>query len=53
MVAPGSVGIHEDGQGGWNMALHARIETEYGGVRGMFTTKLVLSGTLASIAKMP
>lgn len=44
LVAPGSVGIHGDGSGGWNMALHARVQTPEGGVRAMFTTRLEFEG---------
>lgn len=43
--APGSVGIHDDGNGGFNMAFHARVNTTQGGIRAMFTTKLQFSGT--------
>lgn len=50
LQAPGSVGIHEDGDGGWNMAFHARVVTaKLGGVRSMFTTKLKLDGHIATM----
>ncbi|KAK4612103.1 hypothetical protein CLAFUW4_13267 [Fulvia fulva] len=46
LEAPGSVGIAEDGNGGWSMAFHARVNYgEVGRVRAMFTTKLKFAGT--------
>lgn len=52
LQAPGSVGIHEDGNGGWHMAFHARIFTpELGGIRAMYTTKLKLDGDIATMIR--
>jgi len=47
LLAPGSVGVHDDGHGGFNMAFHARVSMPQGKVRAMFTTKLVLNGRIA------
>lgn len=48
LVAPGSIGIYEDGIGGFNMALHARVPYgRVGKVRAMFTTKLTFDGETA------
>lgn len=52
LQSPGSVGIHEDGKGGWNMAFHARVyKADLGGVRAMFTTKLELNGRIATLVR--
>jgi len=44
LLAPGSVGVHDDGNGGFNMAFHARVQAPQGRIRAMFTTKLVFNG---------
>ena len=44
LEAPGSVGVHDDGSGGANMAFHARVTAPQGRIRAMFTTKLEFSG---------
>lgn len=50
LQSPGSVGIYEDGSGGWNMAFHARVlDSQLGGIRAMFTTKLELAGETATM----
>lgn len=50
LEAPGSVGIMEDGQGGWNMAFHARHNyEEVGRVRAMYTTKLEFHNTTVTM----
>jgi hypothetical protein len=52
MYAPGSVGIHEDGEGGFAMAFHARITVNGGAeVRAMFTTKLKFDGHVAYMVR--
>lgn len=52
LEAPGSVGITEDGQGGWNMAFHARVNYELvGRVRAMFTTKLEFHDTVVKMVR--
>lgn len=52
LQAPGSVGIHDDGNGGWNMAFYARVlDAEIGGIRAMFTTKLEFNGRIATMVR--
>ncbi|KAK4984283.1 hypothetical protein LTR66_008549 [Elasticomyces elasticus] len=51
LVAPGSVGVRDNGDGTWEMALHSRTETEFGGVRAMYTSKLLLNGTVARLTR--
>lgn len=40
LVAPGSVGIARTDNGTYEMAFHARVPTDFGRVRAMFTTKI-------------
>ena len=47
LQAPGSVGIGEMDDGTFEMAFHARVNTDIGGVRAMFTTKIQFNGTIA------
>lgn len=50
LEAPGSVGIAEDGKGGWKMAFHARAaQRKVGRVRKMFTTQLVFEGEVVKL----
>ncbi|EME39996.1 glycoside hydrolase family 43 protein [Dothistroma septosporum NZE10] len=52
LEAPGSVGISEDGKGGWSMAFHARVnDGDIGRVRAMFTTKLKFEGRSVSMMR--
>lgn len=51
LLAPGSVGIHRNENGAFNMAFHARVITEFGRVRAMFTSHLVLKDTVAKLSK--
>ncbi|KAJ9669450.1 hypothetical protein H2201_000317 [Coniosporium apollinis] len=49
-LAPGSVSVaRSEGSaaelGGWRMAMHARVATEWGGVRAMFTAGVRFEGT--------
>lgn len=44
LLAPGSVGIHRDGKGNYNMAFHARVNATQGRIRAMFTTSLEFDG---------
>ncbi|KAK5135135.1 hypothetical protein LTR08_005521 [Meristemomyces frigidus] len=50
LLAPGSVGVHDDGNGGFNMAFHARVTAPQGGIRAMFTTKLEFEGHVVTMA---
>ncbi|SMQ55070.1 unnamed protein product [Zymoseptoria tritici ST99CH_3D7] len=46
MMAPGSVGIDQDGSGEWKMAFHATVwDVTLGPVSAMFTTGLKFEGT--------
>lgn len=45
LLAPGSVGIAEIGDGTFGMALHARVTMPTGRGRAMFTTKIRFNGT--------
>ncbi|KAF2166184.1 glycoside hydrolase family 43 protein [Zasmidium cellare ATCC 36951] len=52
LEAPGSIGIVEDGQDGWNMAFHARVNYgQVGRVRAMFTTKLKFDDTKVTMVR--
>lgn len=52
LEAPGSVGIVEDGQEGWNMAFHARSNYGLvGRVRSMWTTKLEFNDTTVKLVR--
>ncbi|KAF2723469.1 glycoside hydrolase family 43 protein [Polychaeton citri CBS 116435] len=44
LISPGSVGIHDDTNGGFNMVFHARVSTSSGKVRAMYSTKLQFDG---------
>ncbi|KAK3072057.1 hypothetical protein LTR53_007529 [Teratosphaeriaceae sp. CCFEE 6253] len=49
LLAPGSVGIHEDGRGSYHMAFQARISSPQGRIRALFTTELHLEGDSARL----
>ncbi|KAK4549157.1 hypothetical protein LTR36_007615 [Oleoguttula mirabilis] len=51
LLAPGSVGVHDDGNGGFNMAFHARVTAPQGNIRAMFTTKLEFNGRVATMVR--
>ncbi|CAK4033588.1 glycoside hydrolase family 43 [Lecanosticta acicola] len=50
LVAPGSVGVAQDGRGAFHLALHARVPFgRVGRVRAMFSSSLVLEGETARL----
>ena len=48
LSAPGSASLGQDGSN-WRMAFHARINTDIGGIRAMYTALLILNGTSATL----
>lgn len=51
LLAPGSVGIHDNGVGGYNMAFQSRISMPQGRVRAMFSTELQFNGTMVQLMR--
>lgn len=52
LLAPGSVGVHGDGDGGWAFAFHARVSVQgMGRIRAMFTSKIVFRGHNATLMR--
>lgn len=52
LLAPGSVGVHDDGSGGWAFAFHARVSVQgMGRIRAMFTSKIVFIGHEAVLVR--
>ena len=51
LTAPGSVGIHSDGKGGFNMAFHGRVLVDDSGVRAMFTTGLTFDKNIVTLVR--
>ncbi|TKA72878.1 hypothetical protein B0A55_06654 [Friedmanniomyces simplex] len=51
LLAPGSVGVVEDGEGGYKMVFHARVSAPQGRIRAMFTTKLKFEGHVVSVER--
>ena len=49
LTAPGSVGIGETPDGKFVMAFHARVKSEFGRIRAMFTTGLLFNGTTVTM----
>ncbi|KAK5114268.1 hypothetical protein LTR62_002519 [Meristemomyces frigidus] len=49
LLAPGSVSVHEDGKGVYNMAFHARVIAPQGRIRALFTTQLAFKGRSVSL----
>lgn len=51
LLAPGSIGVRRSETGNVHMAFHARVFTDFGRVRAMFTSQLVLDGTVATLVR--
>lgn len=51
LLAPGSVGVADDGDGGYKMAFHARVGNYQGSVRAMFTTALSFDGHKVAVMR--
>lgn len=47
LLAPGSMSLRKDGEK-WRMAFHARVFTDFGGIRATYLADIVLSGNRAS-----
>ncbi|KAF2473536.1 Arabinanase/levansucrase/invertase [Lindgomyces ingoldianus] len=47
LLAPGSVSVTQD-KSKWRMVFHARVKTDFGGVRAMYTANLIFNKTDAS-----
>lgn len=51
LLAPGSASVHDDGNGGFDMAFHARVTAPQGRIRAMFTTKLEFNGHVVTMVR--
>ena len=49
LLAPGSATVASTSTGGFEMAFHARVQLAYGGVRAMFTTKVLFNKTQVTL----
>lgn len=49
LLAPGSATVASTETGGFEMAFHARIQTAFGGIRAMFTSKVEFNNTLVTL----
>lgn len=51
LLAPGSVGIARNDNGTFEMAFHARVATDVGRVRAMFTTKIEFNNVTITMSR--
>jgi len=51
LLAPGSATVTRTATGGFEMAFHARVQSSYGGIRAMYTSKIQFNGTKASLVR--
>lgn len=51
LLAPGSIGVRRNANGTIEMAFHARVATDYGKVRAMYTSSLEIDGTKVTLRR--